>query len=56
MVLRIIYKKIWKIDWSNFFRITNEMDFDFDAVGRFQAYQAQRRYLKIASVFPSLKI
>ena len=36
VVFRTLYWKNWKIDSSSFFRI---MDFNFDAVARFQAYE-----------------
>ena len=45
VVFRTLYWKNWKIDSSSFFRI---MDFNFDAVARFQAYWDQRRYEKLS--------
>ena len=39
-----------------FGKIMNENDFnDFDAITRFQAYQAQRRYKKLFLFFPFFK-
>ena len=56
---RILYYKIWrilKIDWSSFFKTMNENDFNyFDAITRFKAYQAQRRYRKLFLFFSFLK-
>ena len=56
---RILYYKIWrilKIDWSSFFKTMNENDFNyFDAITRFKAYQAQRRYRKLFLFFFFLK-
>ena len=53
LVCRILYKKIWKIDWSSFFKIMNEKDFNVDAVTRFQS---QRKHEKLFLFFPFLKI
>ena len=55
VVFRTLYWKNWKIDSSSFFRIMNEKDFNFDAVTRFRAYKAQRRYEKLFLFFPFKK-
>ena len=57
VVFRTLYWKNWKIDWSTFFRIMNEKDFNFDAITQLQVSSVLRseEVWKIVSVFPFLK-
>ena len=50
------FEGFWRYIGVVFLKIMNENDFDdFDAITRFQAYQAQRRYKKLFLFFPFLK-